>query len=117
MRTIKLLLTSLSLLMAGHLYAASDASKDYGVSLVTNIFARPSINLCGQWNYIVDPLENGYYDYRRKSFIPFLKILDLDLPMDFLFFESKKCSPNHSCVVSCVMEEVIVCDYVFVCLG
>ena len=52
--------------MAGHLYAASDASKDYGVSLVTNIFARPSINLCGQWNYIVDPLENGYYDYRRK---------------------------------------------------
>ena len=66
MRTIKLLLTSLSLLMAGHLYSASDASKDYGVSLVTNIFARPSINLCGQWNYIVDPLENGYYDYRRK---------------------------------------------------
>lgn len=66
MKTIKLLLTSLSLLMAGHLYAASDASKDYGVSLVTNIFARPSINLCGQWNYIVDPLENGYYDYRRK---------------------------------------------------
>ena len=36
------------------------------VPLVTNIFARPSLSLCGQWNYIVDPLENGYYDYRRK---------------------------------------------------
>ena len=62
MRTIRLLLTSLSLLMACQLFAAEEANKDYGVSLVTNIFARPSLNLCGQWNYIVDPLENGYYD-------------------------------------------------------
>ena len=66
MRTIRLLLTSLSLLMACQLFAAEKANKDYGVSLVTNIFARPSLNLCGQWNYIVDPLENGYYDYRRR---------------------------------------------------
>lgn len=66
MRTIRLLLTSLSLLMACQLFAAEEANKDYGVSLVTNIFARPSLNLCGQWNYIVDPLENGYYDYRRR---------------------------------------------------
>ncbi len=66
MRTIRLLLTSLSLLIACQLFAAEEANKDYGVSLVTNIFARPSLNLCGQWNYIVDPLENGYYDYRRR---------------------------------------------------
>ncbi len=66
MRTIRLLLTSLSLLMACQLFAAEEANKDYGVSLVTNIFTRPSLNLCGQWNYIVDPLENGYYDYRRR---------------------------------------------------
>ena len=66
MRTMRLLLTSLSLLMACQLFASEDANEDYGVSLVTNIFARPSLNLCGQWNYIVDPLENGYYDYRRR---------------------------------------------------
>jgi beta-glucuronidase len=52
--------------MACQLFAAEEANKDYGVSLVTNIFTRPSLNLCGQWNYIVDPLENGYYDYRRR---------------------------------------------------
>ncbi len=66
MRTIRLLLTSLSLLIACQLFAAEEANIDYGVSLVTNIFARPSLNLCGQWNFIVDPLENGYYDYRRR---------------------------------------------------
>lgn len=34
------------------------------VPLVTNVFARNNINLNGKWNYVIDPLENGYYDYR-----------------------------------------------------
>lgn len=34
------------------------------VPLVINVFARNNINLNGKWNYVVDPLENGYYDYR-----------------------------------------------------
>lgn len=34
------------------------------VPLVVNVFARNNINLNGKWNYVVDPLENGYYDYR-----------------------------------------------------
>lgn len=38
------------------------------VPLLTNVFARNNINLNGKWNYVVDPLENGYYDYRLKPF-------------------------------------------------
>jgi beta-glucuronidase len=34
------------------------------VPLVANVFSRNNINLNGKWNYVVDPLENGYYDYR-----------------------------------------------------
>jgi beta-glucuronidase len=36
------------------------------VPLVNNIFARKSLSLNGQWHYIVDVQENGYYDYRMK---------------------------------------------------
>lgn len=38
------------------------------VPLVANVFARNNINLNGKWNYVVDPLENGYYDYRLVPF-------------------------------------------------
>jgi beta-glucuronidase len=37
-------------------------------SLIQNIEARDNINLDGSWNYIIDPYETGYYDYRRKPF-------------------------------------------------
>lgn len=36
--------------------------------LVTNIYSRNNLSLNGKWNYIIDPLENGYYDYRLKPF-------------------------------------------------
>lgn len=67
-----LLMAALLLLTNGYLFAGNDkaeiqdASENRQLPLITNIFARPSLTLCGQWNYIVDPLENGYYDYRRK---------------------------------------------------
>lgn len=38
------------------------------VPLVANIYAREHITLDGKWNYIIDPLENGYYDYRLQPF-------------------------------------------------
>jgi beta-glucuronidase len=38
------------------------------IPLVSNISSRNNITLNGKWSYIVDPLENGYYDYRLMPF-------------------------------------------------
>ncbi|MFV0469803.1 MAG: glycoside hydrolase family 2 protein [Dysgonomonas sp.] len=48
------------------------------IPLVSNIYGRQHISLNGKWNYVIDPLENGYYDYRLKPFV------------DNGFFENKK---------------------------
>jgi len=34
--------------------------------LIQNIYERQHTSLSGYWNYLVDPLETGYYDYRRR---------------------------------------------------
>lgn len=34
--------------------------------LIINVDNRCSINLNGEWNYIIDPYETGYYDYRYQ---------------------------------------------------
>ncbi|WP_233164662.1 glycoside hydrolase family 2 protein [Pedobacter sp. ASV28] len=36
--------------------------------LVQNIFGRKHQSLNGRWNYIIDPYEMGYYDYRHEPF-------------------------------------------------
>lgn len=36
-------------------------------TLITNIPGRQSTSLDGQWSYIVDPYETGFYDYRYKE--------------------------------------------------
>ncbi|MFN0292353.1 glycoside hydrolase family 2 protein [Pedobacter helvus] len=36
--------------------------------LVQNIFCRKHTSLNGRWNYIIDPYEMGYYDYRHEPF-------------------------------------------------
>lgn len=36
-------------------------------NLVTNISNRRATNLNGSWDYIVDPYETGFYDYRYKE--------------------------------------------------
>lgn len=36
--------------------------------LPSNAFERKGVSLNGEWNYIVDPYENGYYNYRREAF-------------------------------------------------
>lgn len=34
--------------------------------LVQNVYDRDRISLNGYWSYVADPLETGYYDYRRR---------------------------------------------------
>ena len=36
--------------------------------LITNTFNRNVTSLNGTWNYIVDPYENGYYNYRYEAY-------------------------------------------------
>lgn len=36
--------------------------------LLINAYNRPHTTLNGQWHYIVDPYENGYYNYRYEAF-------------------------------------------------
>jgi beta-glucuronidase len=36
--------------------------------LLTNVYNRNGTSLSGQWNYIVDPYENGFYNYRYEPF-------------------------------------------------
>ena len=36
------------------------------VDLITNVHARATTTLNGAWRTIVDPFENGYYDYRYE---------------------------------------------------
>jgi beta-glucuronidase len=35
---------------------------------IQNISDRNNFSLNGRWNYIIDPYENGFYDYRRDAF-------------------------------------------------
>lgn len=35
---------------------------------IQNIQSRKILSLNGKWNYIVDPYENGFYDYRHSPF-------------------------------------------------
>lgn len=37
-------------------------------SLIQNIQSRKILSLNGKWNYVVDPYENGYYDYRHQPY-------------------------------------------------
>ena len=37
-----------------------------GAELITNVAGRKTTSLDGPWQTIVDPYENGYYDYRRE---------------------------------------------------
>jgi beta-glucuronidase len=38
------------------------------IAPVQNIEGRSHLSLNGRWSYIVDPYENGYYDYRHMPF-------------------------------------------------
>jgi beta-glucuronidase len=48
--------------------ATSSAVAQDSASLLQNIYGRSRLSLNGRWNYIIDPYETGYYDYRRMPF-------------------------------------------------
>lgn len=37
-------------------------------NLIINTYSRSTISLNGNWKYIIDPYENGYYNYRYEPF-------------------------------------------------
>lgn len=37
-------------------------------TIMTNAFNRESTSINGEWKYIVDPYENGFYNYRYEAF-------------------------------------------------
>ncbi|RXF72591.1 glycoside hydrolase family 2 protein [Arcticibacter tournemirensis] len=53
------------LILVTSLFSRISAAQE---NLIQNISARSIISLNGRWNYIIDPYENGYYDYRREAF-------------------------------------------------
>jgi len=46
--------------------ALAAAPNTHAASLITNIDGRTVTRLDGKWSTIVDPFENGYYDYRLE---------------------------------------------------
>ena len=56
----KLLFTMAVMALAGMNAVAQE------VPQVANVMARQTTSLNGQWNYIVDVQEEGYYDYRMN---------------------------------------------------
>ncbi|UOQ97005.1 beta-glucuronidase [Hymenobacter sp. 5317J-9] len=55
-----------ALLCAAGLFTASAAQAQTG--LLQHAPGRQVLSLNGRWNYIIDPYENGFYDYRRMAF-------------------------------------------------
>ncbi|WP_237487865.1 glycoside hydrolase family 2 protein [Hufsiella arboris] len=51
--------------LTGLLFAVSAANAQ--TNLITNIGDRKTLSLNGAWQYIVDPYETGFYDYRYKE--------------------------------------------------
>ena len=60
---MKQLLTTILLFATA---ALPSAARDHTVPLLQNVFAYESLSLNGDWNYIVDVQEEGYYDYRMN---------------------------------------------------
>lgn len=58
--TIRMFILFILSFFASSSFAQSD--------LLINTYNRPTISLNGDWHYIVDPYENGYYNYRYEPF-------------------------------------------------
>ena len=49
----------LLILFTSHLFSQND-------NLISGVDGRETVNLNGDWNIIIDPYENGYYDYHQQ---------------------------------------------------
>ncbi len=47
---------------------AAGPRADAAMPQLQNIYGRSHVSLNGRWNYIIDPYEMGYYDYRHTPF-------------------------------------------------
>ena len=61
MKKITLIITSV--LVSGACFAQQAPGLD---PLIQNVYGRDIQKLNGYWNWLADPLETGYYDYRRQ---------------------------------------------------
>jgi beta-glucuronidase len=43
-------------------------TKSIGQIIIQNVVSHENISLNGPWNFIIDPYEMGYYDYRLEPF-------------------------------------------------
>lgn len=62
MKTLKIFLTTIISLVL-----SLDAMSE-NTTLIQNVMGRNTVSLNGKWNYIIDPYETGYYDYRYMAF-------------------------------------------------
>ena len=62
MKTSKLIITACLFVCLPLLSSAGNNS------LIQNTAGRNTVSLNGKWNYIIDPYETGYYDYRYKPY-------------------------------------------------
>lgn len=60
--------SSIKWLMASAILATFSSAAAQQAPQITNISARKTTSLDGQWKTIVDPFENGYYDYRLQPY-------------------------------------------------
>ena len=60
-KTICLLIMSVTAFFAGHAQCTKGNEP-----LIQNVYGREIQRLNGYWNYFADPLETGYFDYRRR---------------------------------------------------
>ena len=58
----KYIMKRITLLLLGVLFFWQGFSNP----VLQNVYARPTVTLNGTWNYIVDPFDTGYFDYRRQ---------------------------------------------------
>lgn len=62
---MKFLKYKLSILTLFLIHSYTIIAQDF---LIQNVYNRNVVKLDGNWNYIVDPYENGYYNYRYEPF-------------------------------------------------
>ena len=62
MKTFKIFLTTIIF------FGLSLTAKSENIALIQNAMGRNTVSLNGKWNYIIDPYETGYYDYRYMAF-------------------------------------------------
>ena len=66
------------------------------VPLVNNVYARNPISLNGDWHYIVDVQEEGYYDYRRQPMSwGFFRNAKPQKPSDLIEYDFSKSPTMH----------------------